>query len=42
MNWIETTVKERGLISSFDPSLLAITDDPIEAVRIASGDKFIN
>lgn len=42
MNWIETTVKERGLISSFDPSLLAITDDPLEAVRIASGDKFIN
>lgn len=42
MNWIETTVKERGLISSFDPNLLAITDDPLEAVRIASGDKFIN
>ena len=42
MNWIETTVKERGLISSFDPSLLAITDDPLEAVRIATGDKFIN
>ncbi|MFU9961410.1 TIGR00730 family Rossman fold protein [Gardnerella vaginalis] len=42
MNWIETTVKERGLISSFDPSLLATTDDPLEAVRIATGDKFIN
>ena len=42
IDWIGTTVKERGLISSFDPSLLAITDDPIEAVRIATGDKFIN
>ncbi len=37
IDWLQSTVTDRGLISSFDPHLFAITDDPLEAVRIAAG-----
>ena len=37
IDWLQSTVTSRGLISSLDPHLFAITDDPLEAVRIASG-----
>lgn len=37
IDWLKNSVMSRGFISSIDPNLLAITDDPIEAVRIASG-----
>jgi hypothetical protein len=37
INWLQSTVTSRGLISSLDPHLFAVTDDPLEAVRIASG-----
>ncbi|MFU0480006.1 TIGR00730 family Rossman fold protein [Gardnerella sp. DNF01192] len=37
IDWLKSTVTQRGFISSLDPHLFAVTDDPIEAVRIASG-----
>lgn len=37
IDWLQSTVTSRGLISPLDPHLFAITDDPLEAVRIASG-----
>lgn len=37
VDWLQNTVTVRGMISSIDPNLFAITDDPIEAVRIVSG-----
>lgn len=37
VTWLQSTVTDRGLISTIDPHLFAITDDPLEAVRIASG-----
>lgn len=36
IDWLETTVKDRGMIAALDPSLLAITDDPDEAVHIVT------
>lgn len=37
IDWLQSTVTDRGLISSLDPHLFAVTDDPYEAVRIVSG-----
>ncbi|MFT9232993.1 MAG: LOG family protein, partial [Bifidobacterium sp.] len=34
--WITTTLKDRGMISELDPDLVVMTDDPDEAVRVAS------
>ncbi len=34
-DWLQNNVMQRGLISSIDPNLFAITDDPLQAVRIA-------
>nr|WP_239512646.1 TIGR00730 family Rossman fold protein [Bifidobacterium avesanii] len=33
--WLSTTVREHGMISALDPNLVAITDDPDEAVDVA-------
>lgn len=35
-DWINGTVKDRGLISTLDPSLVTITDDVDEAVAVAT------
>ncbi|KFI91212.1 TIGR00730 family protein [Bifidobacterium saguini DSM 23967] len=35
-DWLEGSVKEHGMISSIDPHLVTITDDPDEAVAIAT------
>ena len=37
-DWLNGTVASRGMISPLDPHLVAITDDPDEAVAIATGD----
>ncbi|MFR7746376.1 MAG: TIGR00730 family Rossman fold protein [Eggerthellaceae bacterium] len=37
MEWIEQTLADRGMIDSLDESLIVLTDDPEEAVRIALG-----
>ncbi|KAB7788528.1 LOG family protein [Bifidobacterium cebidarum] len=35
-DWLNGPVKERGMISSIDPHLVTVTDDPEEAVEIAT------
>jgi uncharacterized protein (TIGR00730 family) len=35
MDWLSSTVRSRGMISSLDPSLFVLTDDPGEAVDVA-------
>lgn len=37
MGWIETTLKENGMINELDTQLLTLTDDVDEAVRVALG-----
>ncbi|MFT8704082.1 TIGR00730 family Rossman fold protein [Bifidobacterium aquikefiricola] len=34
--WVTTTLKDRGMISDLDPDLVVMTDDPHEAVRVAT------
>lgn len=34
--WVTTTLKERGMISQLDPDLVVMTDDPDEAVKVAT------
>lgn len=36
LDWIGGTLQARGMISSFDPNLFRVTDDPEEAVECAS------
>jgi uncharacterized protein (TIGR00730 family) len=38
LDWIETTLRPRRMISAWDPSLVVTTDDPQEAVRVALRD----
>lgn len=38
MDWLSTTVTDHGMISTLDPSLLTVTDDPLEAVRVVCGE----
>lgn len=38
-DWLNGTVTPRGMISPLDPHLVAITDDPDEAVAIATGER---
>lgn len=35
-DWLDSTVKEHGMISRIDPNLVALTDDVQEAVSIAA------
>nr|WP_239457612.1 TIGR00730 family Rossman fold protein [Bifidobacterium pullorum] len=37
LDWIEGPVADSGMISALDPSLVTVTDDVDEAVRVASG-----
>lgn len=36
-DWLNGPVKDNGMISGVDPQLVTITDDPDEAVRVATG-----
>ncbi len=38
LDWVETTLRPRKMISAWDPSLVVTTDDPQEAVSVALRD----